>query len=144
MTENTKTLLRLLAFEGEVPADKIADRTRLSFDEIRAAAVEGLFEVWAHDEGRGEPVSVKLTTDGYTTARRMLRYELAPKVTKDACTCFRPRPRGPFVIGKPGAFCENCHGRIECPHPEYARLQARPIGGPVGPASCKWCGDPAP
>lgn len=75
MTENLKTLLRLLAYQGEVHVDAIAARTGLSIDEIRAATMEGLFEVWALEGGKGEPVTVKLTADGYYTARGLLRSE---------------------------------------------------------------------
>jgi len=79
MTENTKTLLRFLAYQGEVEVDAIADRTSLSLDEIRAAAECGLFEVWALEGGKGEPVTLKLTTDGYYSARQLLRSEGAPR-----------------------------------------------------------------
>jgi hypothetical protein len=74
-TEHTKTLLRFLAYQGEVEVDAIAERTGLPLDEIRGAAIEGLFEVWALEGGKGEPVTVKLTTEGYYTARQLLRSE---------------------------------------------------------------------
>lgn len=77
MTDSTKALLRLLAYEGEVEVESIADRTGMPLDEIRAAAIEGLFEVWALESGKGEPVTLKLTNDGYYTARQLLRSERA-------------------------------------------------------------------
>lgn len=82
MTENTTTLLRLLAYQGGVEVDAVADRARVPVDEIRAATVEGLFEVWALEGGNGEPVTLKRTPDGYYTARRLLRSESpAPAVS---------------------------------------------------------------
>jgi hypothetical protein len=84
MTENTKTLLRLLAYQGEVDVDAIADRTTLTIDELREAAVEGLFEVWALEWGEGEPALLKLTVEGYYVARQLLHSEGAEPPASDA------------------------------------------------------------
>jgi hypothetical protein len=52
--------------------------------------------------------------------------------------------RGPMGMGKPGAICGICTAPMECPHPQHARIQRRPLGGPVGEAKCGWCGERVP
>jgi hypothetical protein len=51
------------------------DRTTLTIEEVREAAVEGLFEVWALEWDEGEPALIKLTVEGHYVARQLLRSE---------------------------------------------------------------------
>jgi hypothetical protein len=74
-TDDTKMLLRMLAYEGEVDVDTLCTRTGMMPETLRAAAIDGLFEVSAFDWGEGEPALIQLSVEGYYVARDMLRTE---------------------------------------------------------------------
>ena len=72
MTENTKTLLRHLVHEREIVVDLVADRTGLSIDEIRAAAIASWFDI-TDFMNEDVPVLIQLNPEGYRVARQLLR-----------------------------------------------------------------------
>lgn len=46
--------------------------------------------------------------------------------------------KGSGAIGVSGAFCADCGGQVECPHPKVLRRDY--IGADYEPGQCAWCG----